>query len=499
MPGSLFAAINNLKKQVTELKASGLDKITTFNTLKSLGIFNKWPSLPDAVGIVYDSLDGKSHAVLEATYPIHKDMFSTVLGWLTDDEDFSTVISIQDSSEFPANTYTTDSQSSAAIAGLTTGEVVIVWHSLGQDLPATYGIYAQKYDQNHTPLGSEFLVNTYITDNQQYPSVIGLENGGFAIFWQSEGQDGDDWGVYGQIYGPAPSYSIVKSEFQINVFTTGKQQYPSAAALPGGGFVVIWQSEGQDGSGFGIYGQVYGPGPSYSIVKSEFQVNVFTTGDQIVNTPNPVGLGVLLLSPGSSVDTLDDGGFVVTWQSTGQDGDGTSIHAQVYGSGPAHNVAKSEFQVNTFTTGNQGASAVAGLYYGGFVIAWNDPSQDGSIWGVYGQRYDSNSDPLGNEFRINEETDSSQIGPSIIGLDNGWFVAAWSSFLQDGDSLGIFGRVYHPNGTTLIDEFQMNDYTTSIQYIPALANVSGGFVAAWDSLLQDGSGYGIYGKTYEIT
>jgi large repetitive protein len=37
------------------------------------------------------------------------------------------------------------------------------------------------------------------------------------------------------------------------------QYNSSVAADPAGNFVVVWQSLGQDGSGFGIFGQRFGP------------------------------------------------------------------------------------------------------------------------------------------------------------------------------------------------------------------------------------------------
>ena len=41
-------------------------------------------------------------------------------------------------------------------------------------------------------------------------------------------------------------------EVPVNSTTTGDQQAPSVAALPGGGYVVAWTSANQDGSGNGI-------------------------------------------------------------------------------------------------------------------------------------------------------------------------------------------------------------------------------------------------------
>ena len=46
-----------------------------------------------------------------------------------------------------------------------------------------------------------------------------------------------------------------------------------------------------------------------------------------------------------------------------------------------------EFQVNTYTSDNQQEPSVTGLADGGFVVTWMSANQDGSSWGVYGQRY----------------------------------------------------------------------------------------------------------------
>ena len=48
--------------------------------------------------------------------------------------------------------------------------------------------------------GSEFQVNTWTTDYQWNPSITSLPNGGFVVVWESKGQDGSGWGVYGRIF-----------------------------------------------------------------------------------------------------------------------------------------------------------------------------------------------------------------------------------------------------------------------------------------------------------
>jgi hypothetical protein len=96
--------------------------------------------------------------------------------------------------------------------------------------------------------GNEFLVNTWTDDNQNGPSVAGLEGGGFVVTWTSSGQPtGATYGVYGQRY--ALDGAAVGSEFQVNTFDTSGLNYdarPSVAALEGGGFVVSWTSSDVD-------------------------------------------------------------------------------------------------------------------------------------------------------------------------------------------------------------------------------------------------------------
>jgi hypothetical protein len=52
--------------------------------------------------------------------------------------------------------------------------------------------------------------------------------------------------------------------------------------------------------------------------------------------------------------------------------------------------AGDEFQINTHTDGQQSNPAIAPLSDGGFVVTWHSGGQDGSVFGVYGQRYDKN-------------------------------------------------------------------------------------------------------------
>jgi hypothetical protein len=152
--------------------------------------------------------------------------------------------------EFSVNTYTTGDQRSVGVASDPSGDFVVVWDSDGQDESLT-GVFAQKFDAVGTPLGTEFRVNGYTTGAQAYPAVTTDAAGSFLVVWQSDTPDG---GV--DIFGRTlAANGSLGPEFRANTYTTGVQGYPHVASDPRGGFVVTWMSAGQDGDGYGVFGQ----------------------------------------------------------------------------------------------------------------------------------------------------------------------------------------------------------------------------------------------------
>jgi hypothetical protein len=163
------------------------------------------------------------------------------------------------------NTWTTDKQLFPSITSLSNGGFVVVWSGAGQDDGS--GVYGQRFDSNGNKVGFEFQVNTWTTGFQGYPSITSLPDGGFVVVWQSgcdpllgmscsaTPQDGSNFGVYGQRFDS--NANKTGSEFQVNTWTTNDQSWPSITSLSNGGFLVVWDSERQDGSGWGVYGRIF--------------------------------------------------------------------------------------------------------------------------------------------------------------------------------------------------------------------------------------------------
>jgi hypothetical protein len=376
--------------------------------------------------------------------------------------------------EFQVNTYTSYDKGDPSVSSLMDSGFVVCWTSDGQD-GDWYGVYGQLFNSDGSRRGIEFRVNTYTSDAQWYPSVSSLMDGGFVVCWVSNGQDGSGSGNYGQLFNSDGSRRGI--EFQVNTYTSGLQSKPSVSSLMDGGFVVCWHSRPQDGSDLGIYGQLFNSDGSRRGI--EFQVNTYISNDQ----RNP------------SVSSLKDGGFVVCWESWYQDGSDAGIYGQLFNRDGSRR--GTEFQVNSYTHSFQGYPTGSSLMDSGFVVCWDGSGQGGNSYGVYGQLFASDGSRRSSEFRVNTYTNSQQRYPSVSGLMDGGFVVCWQSRFQDGSGWGIYGQLFDSDGSRRGNEFRVNTYTSDQQRDPSASSLmDGGFVVCWASNRQDGSGYGIYGKYF---
>jgi hypothetical protein len=211
---------------------------------------------------------------------------------------------------FQVNSYTTGDQAWTSVALDAAGNFVVVWNRM--DGGGYWDVAARRYDASAVPQGDEFLVNTYTTGGQGVPIVASHPDGRFVVVWVnredplrsavwarrydtlgvaqgqpfrvSEYRAGrgeavgpadvamdaagnfvvvwtayqSDWvpGVFGRVFDV--NGVALGAEFRINSHTTRRKRGPSVAMGPDG-FVVVWQSNNQDGDGEGVFGQRFGP------------------------------------------------------------------------------------------------------------------------------------------------------------------------------------------------------------------------------------------------
>jgi hypothetical protein len=326
-------------------------------------------------------------------------------------------------------------------------------------------------------LGGEFQVNSFTSGAQSYPAVALRSTGGFVVVWTSQSQDGSGRGVFGRLF--SVNGAALASEFQVGVQTFSDQFGAAVATDTAGRFVVAWEGTfSDDGNATGVVARRFSS--NGAATGGEIQVNTYTTGFQ--------------QSPAVGVDP--NGDFVVVWTSLDQDGSASGVFARRFTS--AGTALAAELQVNTWTASNQFASAVATLRNGGFVVVWaSTDNQDGNSSGVFARRFDGASNALGPELQVNTRTAGSQSFPSVAADGDGDFVVAWQSDLQDGGAYGIFAQRFASGGAALGAELQINLVTENSQGVPRLTASSGGdFVVTWTSSLQDGDNYGVFARLF---
>ncbi len=258
----------------------------------------------------------------------------------------------------------------------------------------------------------------------------------------------------------------IGSDFQINTQTPDAQQFPDAAVLEDGRFVVTWTTKDplQDGSGDAIKARLFNAdGTPFG---NEFLVNTKGALDQSL----------------SKVTALYGGRFLISWTTTdpAQDGNGLAVKARLFAANGQP--AGDEFLVNTVAAGDQQSVTAAGLDEG-FVMAWITPGADG---GLSIRRFDEAGAPIGAEFKVANSAGAT--APSIASFMDNSFIIAWSS--GDGDIKARLGDGTGNLGT----ERTINNQTAGAQSSPIVTALGrGGVAVTWTTAdtAQDGSGSAI--------
>ena len=122
---------------------------------------------------------------------------------------------------FRANTTIAGQQALQNITSLADGGFIVSWSSYGQD-GSGYGVYAQRYGADGSAMGTEFRINSTVTGDQSGSSLASLSDGGFVASWVMS--DGNGSGIYAQRFNA--SGQKVGSEFLVNSYTTSDQNDP---------------------------------------------------------------------------------------------------------------------------------------------------------------------------------------------------------------------------------------------------------------------------------
>ena len=258
---------------------------------------------------------------------------------------------------------------------------------------------------------SEFQVNQFTAGFQRGPDIANLSDGGFVVVWYSWGQQQDDLSsanIVGRVFGSGCGPE--SQEIALNQLGSGEQLHPKVASFQNGGFVVVWESFGLDGSlgavafrVFGDDGQPTGP---------EFLANQFQHDEQF----HP------------RVATLTSGRFVVAWDGVGPD-DESGVFARVFQKDGLP--FTDDFQVNDYLPGWQQSPTVESLWNGGFAVGFSgEGPQDPDD--AFARFYGPGAPEGGNVVRLNPLSPGVQADPSLAAASDGTVWAIWHGETANG-------------------------------------------------------------------
>ena len=303
---------------------------------------------------------------------------------------------------FVVNSGTAGLQAAPCAAIDDAGNSVLFWESFG-GMPAQFDLFARHVDIHSVPPAGQFQANA-ANSLAQYDSDAAAGPGDYVVVWTTESAQGTE--VFAGFFDTA---GPTGTQFRVNTYTTGYQDYPSVARNASGDFVVVWTSYPQVAGGESIFAQRFNS--SGAAQGAEFQVNTATTGYQE--------------RPDVAKDAA--GNFLVVWESP--DGSGSGIVGQLHAANGS--VTKSEFAINSFTADDQNNPQVAVNAAGDFLVVWQSDEQDGSAAGVFGRRLSNLGVPLGPDFLVNQTIGASQQRPDVAAAGND-FVVVWSDGAEKG-------------------------------------------------------------------
>jgi hypothetical protein len=305
--------------------------------------------------------------------------------------------------EFQVSSYTSAYDVFPSAATDAAGNFVVVWSRIVFDSGGPIGtsVEGQRFGANGAKLGGEFQVNTGTTfyGYFNHPSVATDPAGDFVVTWMNS--DGDFFGAAAQRF--SASGAPLGGEFEVNTYTTGAQGLPTVAMDATGNFVITWSQF--EGAGERVMGQRFDPNGTR--LGGEFQINTYTTAQY------------------SHIAMKADGSFVVVWEEL-LGPSSSEVRGRTFGATGA--ALGPEFVVASFTTGNLTEPSVGMDSTGGFTVVWPDRTgRDGEFGGVFAQQFAATGVAVGSDFQVNTYTTGDQARPAMAMSQAGKFVVVWQN------------------------------------------------------------------------
>lgn len=273
------------------------------------------------------------------------------------------------------------------------------------------------------------VVNQFSTGDQALPAIASAADGRYVVVWQSDDQDGSLSGIYARRYTAAGT--AAGDEFRVNNETRSRQSRPSVAMAPDGRFAIAWDSESPQGLAI--------------------KLRAFSAAGAARGPELRVDEGTFTVQPQADIAMDAAGGITVVWQE----------RRPLLGLLDQRVVAIRRFDadavaVDAVQTAHTDLSnpllfpRVASNAAGQTVVTWLRSDGAGTI---QARVYDSNGSALGRAFDASESTDLLVDRPSVAVASDGSFYLAWDSFMADFTAAAVRVRAFSADSQPLGAEY----------------------------------------------
>ena len=317
------------------------------------------------------------------------------------------------------------------------------------------------YIPANTQILPDFLVNEQVSidgSEQESPDIDGDGNGNYVITWVDQ-RAGWSRDIYAQIY--LSDGTTLGDNFKVcDIYESSSQYNPSVAVDPNLNFVIAWLDK-RNGGQWDVYAQRFSS--DGTALGNNFRVN-----DDIGAADQE--------HPTVSIDS--SGNFVIAWADE-RNGD-WDIYAQRF----SHDGTPlgNNFKINDDITSAVQYWPVNSCHKNGdFIISWSDKRYNDD-YDIYLQRFLADGTAIGDNEKVNDDTGVElQLRPDITIKENGDFIIAWEDE-RNGDR-DIYLQRYLIDGSTLGNNFFIEDTTDTDQRNPSIENdLLGNFVVCWEDL-----------------
>ncbi|MBN1351842.1 gliding motility-associated C-terminal domain-containing protein [candidate division KSB1 bacterium] len=389
---------------------------------------------------------------------------------------FSTILLAQKKSEICLRMNNTDfqvdddssaaDQSNPAISSASDGSFIIIWEDKRS---SQNDIYFQRYDSSGQTQENNIRVNDNICGiNRPAPDVASAPDGSFEVVWCDGFYPKPD--IYLQCYNNS-GHRQGDNKKVFNDSGSSNRLDPVVSSSPNGSFVIVW-TDYRNGN-YDIYFQRYD-----SAGRTQGANTIANDDTSNSQQYHP------------AVASSSQGSFLVAWEDKRHGN--SDIYMQCYDSDGVKQGGNLKVNDDSFIA-DRLYPAVTSTSDSTFTVVWDDRRNGNSD--IYLQRYDNIGIALGNNDKVNDDSnDSFQSRPAISSCADGSFVVAWQDNRHGNLNSDIYAQKYNADGTKIDSNFLVNNDEMSANQLTPDVSINGNreIICVWKDDRVVEQGYDIF-------